>query len=81
VLDSILTFDNVIEPGIHISNKWQAPALESISDYIVTKKNLEDLILFNQPGLATEETKELILESLKSLNVDKPFIKPLYSKW
>lgn len=42
-IKTIVTFDNVNEPGIHIAEKFKSPALENLQDLVVTKKQLDDV--------------------------------------
>lgn len=43
ILKTIITFDWVTEPGISIATKWSSPALESLTDTEVTKRDFEKL--------------------------------------
>jgi hypothetical protein len=78
VLDTIVTFDNVIEPGIATSTKYSSPALESLSETLVNRKQLEALLLPNN-NIATESSKTIINEILISL--DKNINPPIYNRW
>lgn len=82
-LTQIITWDLVNEPGLHIANKWDSPALESLGDYLLTERILENIINNKTEFVATEDTKELAIEALKTIkqysNTD---IKtPLFKDW
>lgn len=66
VLDSIITWDSVVEPGINIATKWDSPALECyqtrFSDKVIGE-TLRDLR--EAKGLATEN--RLVLEALEEM--------------
>lgn len=56
-LQTIVTFDLVIEPGIATAKKWFAPALESLTESItLTKEYLTSLVYPNNDGVAMEST-------------------------
>jgi len=78
VLDSIFTWDVVTEPGIHISNKYDSPSLESLVETVITEKTLRTVAESMDTGIAVEDSKELIRDVLKTFN-DEPMA--LYSKW
>jgi hypothetical protein len=81
VLDTIVTFDNVNEGGIHVANKWQAPALENLVEGVVTREIIEDIIHnYKTSGVATESNMALAVESLKSFEPSVNAL-PLYSTW
>ncbi len=82
VLQQIVTFDNVTEPGIAMARKYDAPALESESEVAVRKINLERIIS-NQTLVATEDSKQMAKACLESIQA--PELKlvnlPLITKW
>ena len=62
VVKTIVTFDNVNEPGIHIAEKYKSPALESHTELMVSKSQIEKafdhrqvLHLSQESGLMTRE--------------------------
>jgi len=84
VLQQIICWDNVNEPGIATANKWDSPALESLDDFTVTKHPLERIVK-HEVAVATENSIELAQESLKviqnnnfKLNISNI---PLLTKW
>lgn len=82
VLTSIVTFDNVNEPGIAISTKWNSPSLESMLDEIVTKSQLERVCNIKTSNVVLESTKDIAAECLKSSFVELPRIPTsLFTKW
>lgn len=82
VLNSIVCWDNVVEPGIAIANKWQSPSLESLEDRIFTQKQLERIVNDTESFIATEDSKLIATEALKTFSISTiPSIPPLYKKW
>jgi len=83
VLKYIQTFDWVTEPGISTANKWDAPALESLSDKIILLNDLKS-IAHAKPmnGLSMEEANVSAIDALqsiqRSLNTNPV---PFYSQW
>jgi hypothetical protein len=84
VLQQIIVWDNVNEPGISIANKWDSPSLESLSDFSFTKQSLQRIIRHEVP-VATESSIELAQESLKVIERSKHSYSistvPLISQW
>jgi hypothetical protein len=63
-IEEIITWDRVIEPGISIANKWDAPSLEDLVDNRFTKKQI---ITYSQEMLkesVTFESDRLALSEL-----------------
>lgn len=83
VLQQIVTFDNVTEPGISIARKYEAPALESENEVLVRKMNLEKLVNNTSSIVSTEDTKIMARACLES--IQQPELKlvtlPLITKW
>lgn len=81
VLRTIVTFDQVTEPGINIANKWDSPALESLHEIPVTTRQLNELAKPTSP-VSMESTRELFAEAARSVGVplDLPKI-PFYARW
>lgn len=62
-LDSIVTWDVVIEPGLKVATKWDSPSLESAEITNVSNRTLEKLIQQkNLKGLATESSSLMMQE-------------------
>jgi hypothetical protein len=83
ILRNIVTFDYVNEPGMGVAEKYFSPALEGLSDMIVTRTMLEDGLKENQlQGLATESAILTANELFQSMrwNVD-PGAVPAWAKW
>lgn len=77
----IVTWDNVIEPGIAISNKWDSPSLETLSEKIVTMDQLEKLVETSREPIAVE-SRDIINETIKLVTVQfKAPAVPRYSQW
>lgn len=81
VLKNIITFDYVNEPGISIANKYESPALENLSEQVVTKNQLF--------RIATRKKDSLSMESINIANslIDSMGWKlpadavPAFTKW
>ena len=84
VLQQIVTFDHVVEPGISIARKWHSPSLESLTEQTIKSKDIELITKEESLSLATESTKQLALEALDLVKSD-PSYKivnlPILSKW
>ncbi len=83
VLQQIICWDNVNEPGISIANKWDSPALENHSDIIIRETTLKKIINHEVP-VATESSIELARESLAVVQNNKGLKItniPLIFKW
>ena len=79
MLDSIICFDHVAEPGIAIASKYSAPSLESLIDAGITEAQLLRLINQDNGLICTEDSKEIAIEALKMFATNsKP---PVYTKW
>lgn len=65
-LESIVTWDVVIEPGLSMATKWDSPSLESAEVTGVSSKSLERLIKQKSiQGLATESSYLMMQELYK----------------
>jgi hypothetical protein len=83
-LVEIVTFDNVVEPGVETANKWESGALESMMslEEFITLPITEDTVsklkaYYNVGGYATEDSYALVstLEnSLKKQRGSRPAI-------
>lgn len=82
VLKNVVTFDYVNEPGIHIAEKFKSPALESIVDKVVTRRQVERAILNNSSGIAKENMLLSAEELFTSLGWEVTgATKPLFANW
>lgn len=79
VLDTIVCFDQVIEPGISIATKYSSPCLESLNETSINIKVLEKFLQVKDPLIATENSKKIIREVINSIKHNKDL--PIYSKW
>lgn len=81
VLDNIVTFDWVNEPGIAIATKWDSPALENLSDQILIEEIVR-AVAEEPTGFAMESSTAIAREVLRSFapRGTKPQI-PSFSKW
>jgi hypothetical protein len=80
VLRSILTWDNVTEPGINIANKWDTPSLETLESTFVTKNDLERICKLPE-SLSMETGDSFINEALTLFDKQKNTRQPKYSQW
>lgn len=67
VLKTIITFDWVTEPGISIANKYNSPALETLSEKVIHQATLETLIEKTKSMVAMEDTRAIALEALAAM--------------
>lgn len=82
VLERIVTWDFILEPGIHYANKWDTPALESISETIITERMVDRLIKRQmQSGIATEDSISMALEMKQLFDGLKGPQKPVFTNW
>jgi hypothetical protein len=81
MIRTIITFDCVTEPGIHIANKWDSPALETYSDEYFSIRQVSDSVnrMVRDP-IAVESSKLLATETLLAIQEPKIAL-PLYRKW
>lgn len=81
VLKTIVTFDYVNEPGISIAEKYKAPALESISDVLITQEQIEKAVKQRDTLQLGQESAVMTREELfKSFGwVDNP--KSRFTQW
>lgn len=67
VLENIVTFDWVNEPGISIANKWDSPAMESMDIQVLTKDAVVSALAdADGYGIATEDSRTLIKDVIRS---------------
>jgi Peptidase S80 family len=64
VLEQIVTWDNVTEPGLSLAKKTFSPMLECLSEHNVKGTQLEKLLSGMSSLVAMESTKELATEAL-----------------
>lgn len=79
VLKQIISWDYVNEPGLALANKYDSPALESMTDVIITETMVNKAIN-NTALVATEDTKSLLIETKQIFN-EVEFKKPISFKW
>jgi hypothetical protein len=80
MLRQVVTFDNVVEPGINIARKYYSPTLESFEDVSFSRENIENAILTLPANVVMESTKSLNddLISILGWNIKD---KPSFIKW
>jgi hypothetical protein len=85
VLKTVVTFDYVNEPGIAVAEKFKAPALEGLSDIIITRGAMErNLQESSISGIATESmlaSSEELFKSMGWSNPVAPNSRPVFLNW
>lgn len=81
VLTNIVTFDNVVEPGIAIANKWDSPGLESLVNETVTLNQLRRVANDDQHRLVATESAQIAREVVAQLERSEQLAAPLYLNW
>ena len=81
VLDIILNFDYVTEPGIFSSTKWMSPSLEDISSLVITKPVIQSMINNNSLSNISQESDNVILKQILTIFDNDTKTKPLYTNW
>lgn len=84
VLQSILTWDWVTEPGLHMATKWNSPTLESMTDKLLTEAILSKIIEETPRCLAMESGLNMAMEALEIIREEKKqrvVRKPAYQLW
>ena len=80
-LVQIITWDHVVEPGIATSNKWDSPAMETISETPVTLVMLEQMAADNNAPFAIE-SRDVLNDSIKLVTMAvRPVAVPIYTNW
>ena len=81
-LERIVTWDFILEPGIHYANKWDTPALESLSENIVTGAMVDRLIERQRVhGVATEDSALMLNDMKRMFDGLKGPQKPVFTNW
>jgi len=70
ILNNIITWDLVNEPGIAGANKYDSPALEDIN-IMVTESMVDDLLAAKM-GIATEDSKEILSDVKRQMRNERP---------
>jgi hypothetical protein len=85
VLKTIVTWDYVNEPGIAVAEKFKAPTLESLSETMFSRGELErGLQVATSMGLATESVQLTANELFTSMGWDSSHMnksKPSWAGW
>jgi Peptidase S80 family len=84
VLEQIVTWDNVTEPGLALAKKTYSPMLECLTEHDVKGNQLEKLLTSMSSLAAMESTKELATEALSIARQSeglKITTLPSFSKW
>ena len=79
VLKTIVTFDQVLEPGISVAEKFQSPGLE---DFKFTRGEIERSASKQIAGYSTESARMNVDELFTSMGwSDSAVKKPAYTRW
>ncbi len=68
VLESIMCFDNIVEPGLTLATKFNSPVLESIEDCVIRLTSLEKLAKSAVLSTATEDSRAFAIEAYARLS-------------
>lgn len=79
VLQQIVGFDAVTEPGLALATMWSAPALESMVETVVTKRDVQSVVDHVPAMVGMESTLEMANEALAVFSDNLQV--PLYAKW
>jgi hypothetical protein len=79
VLQQIVGFDAVTEPGLTLATMWSAPALESMVETVVTKRDVQSVVDHVPAMVGMESTLEMANEALAVFSDNLQV--PLYAKW
>lgn len=79
VLQQIVGFDAVTEPGLALATMWSAPALESMVETVVTKRDVQSVVDHVPALVGMESTLEMANEALAVFSDNLQV--PLYTKW
>ena len=69
-LVQIVSWDWVVEPGIHIANKWATPVLENLTDITISKDHLYKIAKESMDDtlVANESSREIFRETMSLFN-------------
>jgi hypothetical protein len=82
VLNQIVTWDWVTEPGIANATKYHSPALEDLEEQQILRSAIERVAHSHGSGLAIESSRALALECLDSFETqEKNPVKSVLMKW
>ncbi len=80
VIEQIIGWDWVTEPGISMATQWSAPALETLQEDIVTQRNVEKMLKVRPASVSLEDNLAIAQESLQVFTGSKKE-PPLFTKW
>jgi hypothetical protein len=82
ILKNVVTWDYVNEPGIHIANKFSAPALEDLGETMFTRKNFERALAV-PAGMGMESIRLTADELFTSFGWDRQTGsgRPAFAQW
>lgn len=84
-IKTVVTFDNVNEPGMANAKKWFAPSLESLDETVFRPSHLR-VVVDNTKRGGMESARDMAIEVARSLgwdheDPDSPIIIPRHLKW
>lgn len=71
VLQSILTWDWVTEPGLNMATKWDSPVMESFTDKLLTEAILTRIVEQTPQTVAMESGLNMAMEALSIIRQEK----------
>ncbi len=79
-VDQIVCWDYVTEPGLAQAEKFKTASLESLSETIITRSNVIDLIDYRKTAGISMESSDALVQEL--LRITAPKTKsPIYMNW
>lgn len=80
VIQQIIGWDWVTEPGIAMATQWSAPSLETLQEEIVTKRDVEKMLKVRPASVAFEDNLVIAQETLQVFTGSNKE-PPLFNKW
>lgn len=80
VIQQIIGWDWVTEPGIAVATQWSAPALETLQEQIVVQRNVEKMLKVRPACVSLEDNIAIAQESLQVFTGSKKQ-PPLFNNW
>lgn len=81
VLQSIVNWDCVTEPGIAIATKYDTPSLEALEDTYVTRRLMEAAAGATHSSLATEDSRMIAQEAMRLFDIQSTSLTPGFANW
>ncbi len=82
ILENVVTFDWVNEPGIAHAAKYDSPALENLSDQLLVEEVVASIATPAKAGFALEESQSLAKEVMGAFKASQTAVSvPNYHSW